>query len=604
MDDLLPYYNRELEFLRRQAGEFAAAYPKIAGRLRLSGEVVEDPHVARLIESVALLNARIRLKLDDDFPELTEAVLGVLYPHYLAPIPSMGICQFIASPDLKEPYTVARGAEVETEQVDSERCRFRTTQDARLWPVEVAAASLAGRPFRAPRNAAGAGALAVLNLKLRCVGDGSFAQVHPDSLRFYLTGGPTLGVPLYELLLNRTVSVAVAKGVGDESPLILPPEAIRPVGFDRDEGMLPYPSRSFLGYRLLSEYFAFPEKFLFFDLVGLDGRTRKGDVGKELDIFFFLSDTQKELERATSAEVFQLGCTPMVNLFEQRAEPIKLGGTAYEYRVVADARRPEALEVHSISRVSATAPNGEEHEFQPFHGLRHHSADGPRYYQAMRRAAANPRDRGSEVFLALVDRDMSATAPADWVLGVETLCCNRDLPARLPFGGGHPYLSLTTPSPVIKQTRPVSALTPTRRPALGRGRMWRLLSHLTLNHLSIVDGEQAAEALREMLRLYDYVDSPESRAAMESVLAVTSRRGLARVAAGDSTTLAHGLDISLTLDPRRFPAGGLLLFGSVLERFFGLYASVNAFSRLTLRAEGRTTPERSWPPRAGEKILL
>ncbi|MCC7427681.1 MAG: type VI secretion system baseplate subunit TssF [Alphaproteobacteria bacterium] len=604
MDELLPYYNRELEFLRRQAGEFAAAYPKIAGRLRLSGETIEDPHVARLIESVALLNARIRLKLDDDFPELTEAILGVLYPHYLAPVPAMGLAQFVASAELKEPYTVPRGTEIDTEPVDGQSCRFRTTQDVTLWPVEVAAATLAGRPFRAPRNPAASGALAVLHLKLRCRGDASFAQVHPNTLRFYLAGGTTRVLPLYEAILNRTIAVAVANGAGDPAPVMLPAEAVRPVGFGREEGMLPYPARSFVGYRLLTEYFAFPEKFLFFEVAGLATRTMRGDIDKELDLFFYLSETDKDLERGTSAELFQLGCAPIVNLFRQRAEPIKLGGTAYEYRVIADSRRPDALEIHSIESVTATAPDGEEHDFLPFHGLRHHGEDGARYYQAMRRAAANPRDRGSELFLTLVDRDLAATAPANWVLSVQTLCGNRDLPARLPFGGGHPYLSMISPTPAIREVRPVTALTPTRRPAMGRGRMWRILSHLSLNHLSIVGGADAAEALREILRIYDYVDTPESRAAIDSIMAVSSKRGLARVAAGDSSTLAHGLDVALTLDPRRFPAGGMLLFASVLERFLGLYAAVNAFSRVTLKAEGRSAVVRSWPPRAGEKILL
>lgn len=604
MDDLLPYYNRELEFLRRQAGEFAAAYPKIAGRLRLSGETIEDPHVARLIESVALLNARIRLKLDDDFPELTEAILGVLYPHYLAPVPSMGLAQFVGSAALMEPYTVPRGTEIDTEPVNGDSCRFRTTQDVTLWPIEIASATLAGRPFRAPRHPAAAGALAVLHLKLRCQGDASFAMVHPGTLRFYLAGGSTRVLPLYELLLNRTMAVAVANGAGDATPVMLPAEAVRAVGFARDEGMLPYPARSFTGYRLLTEYFSFPEKFLFFDLAGISKRTMMGDLDRELDLFFYLSETDKDLERGTSAELFQLGCTPIVNLFRQRAEPIKLGGTAYEYRLVADSRRPDALEVHSIESVTATAPDGEEHEFLPFHGLRHGGGEQARYFQTMRRAAANPRDRGTEVFLTLVDRDLAATAPANWVLSVETLCCNRDLPARLPFGGGHPYLSMLSPSPAIREVRPVTALTPTRRPAMGRGRMWRLLSHLSLNHLSIVGGPDAADALREILRLYDYVDTPESRAAIDSIMAVGSTRALARVAAGDSTTLAHGLDITLTLDPRRFPAGGMLLFASLVERFLGLYAAVNAFSRVTLKAEGRNVAVRSWPPRAGEKILL
>jgi type VI secretion system protein ImpG len=604
MDDLLRYYNRELEFLRRQGGEFAGAYPKLAGRLRLSGDAIEDPHVERLIESVAFLNARTRLKLDDDFPELTEALFSVLYPHYLAPIPAMGIAQFDVSPEVKGSFTVPRGTELESEPVAGEACRFRTTDDAKLWPIEIVSASLQARPFRAPPNPRARGAAAALALKLRCVQpDGTFSAVQPDRIRFFLSGPATRTLPLYELILNRTISVMVAEGLDDQRAVILDPSCIESAGFGRNQAMLPYPARSFVGYRLLTEYFAFPEKFLAFDFLGLSGRSLLG-AGRELDVFFYLSDTDKDLERSVAADAFQLGCAPVVNLLAQRAEPIELSGAAYEYRIIPDARRPDALEVYSIERVTATSPDGEQQEYRPFFGLRHDAAAATCFWQTARRAPVSPHDRGTEVFISLVDRDAVATTAAKWTLSIETLCLNRDLPARLPFGGGLPRMALATPAAAVRHVRMMTPFTPTRRPALGSGRTWRLLSHLALNHLSIADGEGGAEALREMLRLYDFVDAPESQAIVDSVISIASRRGVARVAVGDAISLAHGVDIDVTLNPASLPPGGAFLFASVLDRFFGLYAAVNAFTRLTARLEHRSGALRTWPARTGEKILL
>src|SRR5262245_52222431 len=168
-DELLSYYNRELAYLRKLGAEFGESHPKIAGRLRMTGDAVEDPHVSRLIEGVAFLNARIRHKLDDEFPELTDGLLGQLYPHYLAPIPSMAIVQFHASRDLATGHRLRAGTEIETEAVAGEHCRFRTTKEHTVWPVEIEAATLTGRPLIGPENPRAGGAVAVVRLSLRCL---------------------------------------------------------------------------------------------------------------------------------------------------------------------------------------------------------------------------------------------------------------------------------------------------------------------------------------------------------------------------------------------------------------------------------------------------
>jgi type VI secretion system protein ImpG len=610
VDELLPYYNRELTYIRRLAAEFAEAHPKIAGRLRLSADAVEDPHVGRLIEAFAFLTARIRRKLDDDFPELTDALLGILYPHYLAPIPSMAIVQFKGQPESTGPYTVPAGTEIETEAVGGETCRFRTCYPATLWPITLQAASLTGRPLVAPTGprTAGSGAVASLRLTLRCLSEEmTFTQLAPESLRFFLRGQPQHVFALYELILNNTVLVALADSPTDPNPVFLEPDCIRPVGFERDEGMLPYPARSFVGYRLLTEFFAFPDKFLFFDLTRLSGKVLL-EAGNKLEVFLYLNHSSVELERSVSAESFALGCAPVVNLFRQRAEPIQLTHTESSYRVVPDARRPAALEVYSIDRVSASSPTGEERVFLPFHSVKH--AVDPTgqtgFWHATRRPAGF-RDTGTEMFLSLVDLDFNPSAPADWIASVETTCLNRDLPARLPYGGGHPHLQLVEGTSAVASVACITPPTPTLRPPMREGGRWRLISHLTLGHLSLTDHEDGASALREILKLYDFRDSPDTRAIIDSVLSIRSRRGTARAPSQDGArdgAFCRGVEVAIEFDDRQFSESGLFLLAAVLERFLALYASINSFTRLTATVKGRSGILRRWPPRAGDRTLL
>ena len=347
-DELHAYYNRELGYLRKLAGEFAEQHPKIAGRLRLSGEAADDPHVERLLQGFAFIAARIHRKLDDDFPELTQGLLEILYPHYLAPIPSMAVVELAARPDLASPLEVKPGTLIDAGPVQGDTCRFRTAYPVTLWPIQIEAVSLRGRPIVAPANPAAAGAAGVLRLSLRCAAEGmTLSQLAPERLRFFIRPQSPHAYKLYETILNHSVSIALADHPADPAPVICSADSIRAVGFDAAELLLPYPMRSFLGYRLLTEYFAFPEKFLFFDLTGLAAKSLVSDAD-HLEVFIYLNRTNVELERAVSAESLALGCTPIVNLFRQRAEPIRLDNLAAEYRVVADARRVGATEVYAI----------------------------------------------------------------------------------------------------------------------------------------------------------------------------------------------------------------------------------------------------------------
>jgi type VI secretion system protein ImpG len=615
-DQLLPYYNRELAFLRKMGAEFAEAHPKIAGRLRLSGEIAEDPHVARLLEGFAYLTARIRHKLDDDFPELTEAMLGILYPHYLAPLPSVSIVQFELDKtqvELTAGYKIAQGAALETEAVrgkgvDGETCQFRTCYDVNLWPMTLQAAEFRGPPFRAPPSRFASEAKAIVRLQLSTLAPHvGFSQFSFDSLRFFLQAPAPFVYQLHECIVNNTLAVAIANSPGDRDAVILPGSSIQPVGYARHEAVLPYSARSFDGYRLLSEFFSFPEKFLFFDVAGIDRRALDRLAG-QLEVYLYLGRYLPDLEKNVDVNSFQLGCTPIVNLYRQRTEPIQLTHAEHEYRVVPDARRPLAHEIYSIDRVVATSPQNEQMEFQPFFSVRHAAEKRAQraFWHATRRAAgyaAGQVDRGTEVYLSIVDLDFEPDAPAKWTLDIEATCLNRDLPRHLPYGAGQPRLQLTTGAPLGK-LRCITPLTATQRPAMKRATVWRLISHLSLNHLSLISTDNDADALREILKLYDFQDSAETRGMIDGLLQVRGRRVVGRVGGPVSSGFCRGFEIAIHLDEERFSGSGVYMFAAVLERFVGMYASLNSFTKMIATTNKREEPLAKWPPRAGDRVLI
>ena len=617
-DALLPYYDRELNAIKRLAGDFAEAYPKIAGRLRISADGVDDPHVQRLTEGLAFLAARVHHRLDDEFPEITDALLGLLYPHYLAPVPSCMVAQLGCQPDLMTPTHLPAGLVVDTEPVRGEVLRYRTTAPVTLWPITVEAVRLSGLPLAAPANPAAAGASGVLRITLTCASpEASFTQLGVDRLRFFLRGPANQTLPLYELLAGHAMSVAYADTAVDPTPVIVPKTVIQPGGFGPEEALIPWSARTFSGFRLLTEYFAFPEKFLFLEFSDIDRKTLVSG-GNRLEIFVYLDRAAPpELERMVGQGSLALGCTPLVNLFTQRCEPISLTNTETEYRIVPDARRPRAAEVWHVDRVRETLPDGSQRPWYPFHRLTESATDAAApggYYHIARRTAASGV-AGTEVFLAPHDLGFDPDQTADAILSVDALCLNRDLPTDLPYTGGRPALHLVEGVAAVTSLTPVTPPTNTLRPPLREKGFWRLISHLSLGHLSVTGGTEGAAALKEVLRLYDYRETAESRAAIDALTGITAEPGVARAPQPEAlpggpsvrrripSSFCRGLDITLEMDPRAWQVGGLYLLASVLERFFALNASINSFTRTRVLLRGRPGAAATWPARSGTRAL-
>jgi len=620
-DDLLPYYESELTFIRQMAAEFAAKYPKVAGRLQLQSQPCADPHVERLIEAFALLTARVRRKVDDEFPEITESLLEVLYPHYLRPIPAMSIAQVEVDPEqgkLTTGYPVDKGVTLYSKPVGGIPCQFRTCYPVTLWPLEVTSASVVS-PSGFSIGPAVSAAAAVVRIELRCLGGAKFVELQVDTLRFFLGGDSQTAHTLYELIGNNAFRLVIRNPMKGSraAPTVLPKTRLHQVGFGRREGLLPYSDRSFLGYRLLQEYFSFPEKFLFFEISGLDGVPRTG-FDDRFEILILLNEFQRkerlaQLEQTVNADTFRLGCTPIINLFERCAEPIRISHAVSEYRVISDVHNELATEVYSVDRVTSTAPYSQEpQEYQPFYSLRHtYNRDpGQTFWHSSRRPSHRKGDGGTEVYLALVDLGFKPSLPPVETLTVHVTCTNRDLPAKLPFTGQFGELEMES-GPVLR-IRCLRKPTETVRPPLGTGPaqenstrgslQWRLISHLGLNHLSIIDA--GLNALQEILKLYDFSERPEVQKQIAGITRISSTPQIARVPSEHGIVFCQGIRVSAEFDEEQYVGSGVFLLASVLERFFGLYGPINSFSELRITTKQRKGILRQWAPRAGEQVLL
>lgn len=612
-NDLLLYYERELTYLRKLGAEFARQYPKVAARLQLEAGRCEDPHVERLLEGFAFLAARIHRRLDGDFPEISQALLEMLHPQLIRPLPAMTVVEMQldrAQGRLPEGFQVKRGSTLHTRPVNGMPCPFRTAYDTTLWPITVQSAEWSS-PDRVGAGARARDAVAAIRLELRPFDGVKLGALTLDALRVHLAGDGSVVDTLYELLANHAIDVVVRNPDRPGTPPIsLGSRALTPVGFGEHENMLPHPDRTFAGFSLLQELFAFPEKFHFFDIEQLGDAMRRLQATDRVEVGILIgsferTERRQAVEVGLSARTFRLGCAPAVNLFTQVAEPILLTERSHEYLVVPDARRRVEAEVWSVDDVTLI-----EHAEQrtrnipPLYSHRRLGADETDhvYWSATRRPSSWRTDDGMDVFLTFTDLSGEVRAPDVDVASLHVTCHNGELPSRLPFGADtHSDFELVSGGPV---PRIMAVTTPTRavQPTLGSSMLWRMISSLSLNHLSLTDG--TADALREILRLHDVTDSLSAERQIDGLVGVKSDAAFARVAAPHGMAFARGRRIELEFDEDQFPGGGMYLMASVLDRFLALYANMNSFTQVAVRSRQRRRTVVEWPPRAGWRALL
>lgn len=615
------YYERELAGYAEVVRDFARRYPAEAGRLIPEAGRPIDPHLERFIEGFALLAGRMHHKLDSEFPELTESLLQVLYPHFLTPVPSMSIAQFgldLEIPGIKDGKVIPKHTGLRTRPLGPEGqpllpCRWRTGYPVTLWPIRLASAQVLRSFFPAgvptpPRT------LAALVLQLECLGPWKFSDLPLETLRFYLSGDRQVLANLYEVLFNHTLQVAFRSLDADGSREIVtyaPGECLSQVGFEEDEGLLPFPSESFLGYRILTEFLSFREKFMFVDLSGFR-QAREAGFGKKIEVVFFLNRAEVNLEQGVTPRTFLLGCTPIVNVFPKSAEPLAVTQRATEYRVVPSRTQPMSMEVLSVESVTALDPARTGRplvNFVPFYEFHWGSPqDGYAFWHQTRRESFVHGDLGTEVYLTLVDSEFSPHVPANAVLHVKTTCSNRDWPVRFQRGGEALFLEdgATPPGPITCLQLPTMPL----RPPLRQSTYWRLLAQNNLNQISLTHPKEGRQALQEILRLCDFTDYrtvPQLAAVNQQVISgivgLKTRRVMGRISEGSEIGFCRGVEIMLEFDERDYVGVGLYVFACVLERFLGQYAAVNSFSQLIAKTKQSEVYFKKWPPRAASRQL-
>lgn len=613
-EDLLHYYERELTHLRRAGAEFARRYPRVAGQLELEPSRCDDPHVERLLEGVAFLAARIHLKVDDDLPEVSESLLQVLFPHHVRPMPAMTVVQMGLDPEqggAESGVRIERDTQLLSRPVDGVPCRFRTCYDTVLWPIEVTAVELVSPQELAVPIRGGSDARLVLRIVLETTADEGFSGLDLSSLRLHVHGEAGLAGTLLEILLNEARTLLLRDPERRERPPVSldARRHVLPVGFGDDQTLLPPPRRTLLPHVHLQDYFAFPEKFNFVDITGLE-RLRSMEVGSKAELLLLLPDPANEprLQRLASAlgpGSLRPGCTPAVNLFSSTSEPILLTQRRHEYPVVADARRAETTGIWSVDEVRTVREDGDQPlELRPFYSLDHGESRDARtvYWQEKRRLDDLRGDGRTEVSLSFVDLDAGFVHPDRDSLSARITCFNEDLPSSLPIGdevhgdfdlqsggGVHRTLALSRPSPV-------------RQPSLGKARLWRLISQLSLNYTSLLDG--GGEGLRELLRLHV---PPDDRAMKRQIEAIRSLEGApchSRIRTDQGLAFARGQRVEVEFDEEGFAGGSAFLMALVLEHFLGRFVSLNSFTILSARSVQRGQAIREWPPRAGSRVLL
>jgi type VI secretion system protein ImpG len=616
----LDHYQRELQFIREMGMEFAKRHPKIAAGLDLGGTDCADPYVERLLESFAFLTARIQLKMEAEFPRFTQHLLEMVYPHYLAPLPSMAVVQF--KPDLQggvseQGFSIPRQTRLfsSTSIKGRAKCEFRTAHELRLWPIQLSEAGYL--PLGAAMRYAGPNIRNVksaIRLRLETVLDLPFGQLPLDRLPIYLHGIGALPLQLYELIFGHAVAVVVQPAAVSPAWRETLDKAIQPVGFDAEEALLPYGPSSFQGYRLLQEYFALPQRFMFFELAGLQAALARCEDAA-VDIVLLLDTAKPELEDLVSKDNFMLNCMPAINLFPKRADRIHLNTRNAEYQIIVDRTALSDYEVHTVTEVTGYgAGTAIEQTFRPFYSLHSDTAAGAAYYTVQRQPALdgtlNVTGRlkadypGSEVSLSLVDSSAVPYRSDLRQLGVTALCTNRDLPMLLLLGEGESDFSLEISAPVAAVNCLVKPTEP--RPSRPEGEhAWRLISHLSLNYLSLIDhdAQQGAVALRELLRLYGDWGGMAAAKQIDGVLSVQSRPAVMRVPVSGPMCFGRGVEIALTLDESAFSGAGAFLLGAVLEKFFSKYVSLNSFTQVTVKTRERGEIMR-WPVRTGTRTLI
>lgn len=600
------FYHAELSALRNEAGDFAQKYPDAARALGMARGQSSDPQVELLMQSFAFLAARLQYQLRLDEAALPNALLGFLYPHLEAPVPSMLIAELTVKPDganfAKEqilPRKSYISASASNDLGHKIECRFRTCYDTPLLPLTIQDVRL--RPLgdcdflKGERTAR-----SVLQVRVQAQGNGTLTAEGLQRMRFYIDRMEPQALKIYELLALHLCGMAVHVPETEQAPAVIkstPADALRWLGFGADEAMLEVSPHTHPGYRLLQEYFCFPEKFLFFDVEKLDFTAAQD----HFDLLFLL-DTPIDKPLRLTPNVLRLNCVPLVNLFSQRIEPIMLDHTEYEYRLQGDIGNHRYCEIYAIEKLESIRPDGSPRPITPYFAMDNFQRmEQQDYFYVTRRERSRAAHvAGSEIFVSFLDTAFDVTLPVDEVIGGRALCTNRNLPEQLMAGAA---MHLEGPGPVTKIVA-LGKPTPHRMPDQVGTRPWALVSQLALNHLSLADGPHALAALKDILRLHAGVNKVSALAQVDAISGLACRPVMRPMVKDGWRGFVRGNHVQLEMNRSQFNDCNPVLFCSVLRQFFTLYATVNSLIEVSLNTQDIKEEQTQWQPLAGARTVL
>jgi type VI secretion system protein ImpG len=600
---LKDYFRQELNSLREDAEAFARGNPEVARALTLQKGQAHDPHVEMLMQSFAWLTGRLHYEMEEDRAALPNALLDTLYPHLAAPVPCMTVAQIEVKPDganFAKGAAIARGRlfRADAEDADGNRvtCRFRATQETPLWPIRVEAVRLLAAGDSCLEGEL-AEVFSVVSVSLRAHHGEALQSLAPGRLRFYLDGEDRQAWQVHDLLALHLTGIALCPGGRATRAQPLGPEHLQWLGYDDEQAALPEQPDSHPGYRLVQEYFAFPEKFLFFDVDGLDF----SGAGETCELLFLLN-TPKRMSADLKPDLLRLNCVPLINLYPARLDPVRLDHSHYEYRLTGDITQHRHTEVYRVEGLVASRPGEAARPLAPWFALEDGRAleDRDYFYITRREASRSSNIAGSELYVSFLDTGANPTLPREEIVGGSALCSNRRLPELLRLGDP---LRLEGPGPV-DSVHIASKPTPHHTPALIGARPWALAGQLSLNHLSLVAGAGALAAFKDLLRQHVGPAAGIGLKQIDGLYQLTCRPTVRNVGRDAWRGFVPALHVRLYLDQDHFTQASAVLFASVLRHFLALYAAINTVVEVSLETRTSKGIVKQWQPLAGAQPIL
>ncbi len=603
------YFLRELDYLRTRAKDFSEDYPRVAHELQLSQGKSSDPHVELLLQAFAYLTGSLRRDMDAEESTLPNQLLSILYPHLVKPLPSMFVVQPEVIPDganFEGGWKLDVGRELYANAEGSKgsrvRCNMRVCYETILRPLEVndvsfiQAQDVVSEELPDEVNGALEKAHSILRVNINNTGPDPIHAYGLDNLCFFISGmlnKPESAYAIYDLLANDLLSVAVRNKANGEIT-ILPVDNLQWRGFSMQEAALPYHTNSHHAYRILQEYFSFPEKFLFFDIEGIESK----GFTREFELMFLL-DRVPGSSLVPDSHCLRLNCIPLVNLFRKQLNPVRLDEQRHEYRLIGDSRNHAYCEVHSILDVQAVPKEGAPERLHAYMGIDYDLLnEGESFYSTRLELSELKSVPGTESFISVHRNKFDLNDTVDDVLSISSLCTNRRLPESMRVGEA---LKLQGPGP-IRAARIVTKPSMHQAPRLNKSKSWQLVSNLSLNHLSLA--EDGLDAFKHILQIYSDERSKSHYVQVASIKDLSCRRIVQHIGKDQWRGFCRGMEVSLSIDEDMFDGGSIILFGEVLRRFLGMYVNVNSFTKVKLFTEQRKSVFKEWQALAGEQIVL